>query len=84
MKYLVSLLILMFSGAAIAQPADINLRLKAGIYTLGIQAPSDADLDRVCIERVDVVPVVELVCASAAPNEVIRVTVTVPVTTGEH
>jgi hypothetical protein len=62
--------------------ADIRPSPVAGVYDVGVQCPPELDVARVCLKRVDVSPAVELVCASCAPGEVVRIETTVLVTPG--
>ena len=69
-----------FAVTATAQQSDIDLKPSAGVYTVKVQSPSDADMAKICVERVDVSPSVELGCMSASANEIVVVEVTVPIT----
>lgn len=68
------------AAAANAQPANIRYPLVSGVYTIRIQSPPDADLNRVCVERADLTPAVELVCATATPSQIMTVQVPISVT----
>jgi len=79
----VRLVLIVVAASAIASrseaqaPADVQLRQGAGVYEVKVQSPTDLDLDRVCVERVDVTPAFDLGCSPAAPSEIVTISVTI-------
>ena len=68
---------LVAAAHAQAPPPDIFPPIQAGTYAIGVLAPADLDMARVCLEEMELSPPLELVCAPAGPNETVNFTVTV-------
>lgn len=84
MKLAAILAVLLLASAAAAQepcPADVQIFRDGSVYTVRVQAPSDADMAQICLDRVDSNPVTPLGCVPAGADETVVMTATVAKTT---
>jgi len=75
---------LLATSASIAWAVNLRPIPVAGVYSIRGQAPSDADMAQVCLDRVDAAntKLERLSCLPASPSEIITFSITVPVTPG--
>lgn len=71
------------AGKASAQATDFLIIPSGGQYALSAMAPTDPDVVRVCVERVDIVPVEELGCVDVIPGQVATLTISIGATPGD-
>ena len=83
-RTLFGIVALLVTSASVAWAVNLRPIPVAGVYTIRVQAPPEADVAQVCLDRVDAnnVKLERLSCLPAVSNEIVTFTVTVPVTPG--
>ncbi len=82
MHRLIAILMALVASVASAQE-DISLKPVSGTYTIRAQMASDLDTVELCVVRVDLDPLIEYGCAPAGPDEIVKMEISVDVTTNQ-